>query len=521
MVFGMKKSFICILAVLLCISLLGGCGCAPTDEARDYPVLQEGGKGVVSLPLTHFDTFNPVLTQSDTVLDAMQLVYDSLYRRAADGTVQPLLATATEISPDGLVYTVYLRNDVRWHDGELFSAYDVSYTLDAIAACETSKLRGCLQGIASYTAKSNFVCEFVLSAPDSCFTDRLTFPVIPRSTDCSAIYEDFMPIGTSAYRYVETSKSRTHLLCRSKDCTSVVAGPVEEVVLKEIPAADNLMYALESREIEAVHVDAAYLRTYSAKGNVRTMPYTNRNFSFLGINAIDVLADKNVRKALSMVIDRETINTNVLFGRFTVSDSPFLWEKSAEETPEATPVEAAQLLETAGYAQNEDGKWKRETEEGIMTLSVSILVNLENKVRCAVAEEIAKQLRAFGIGAYVDKTDFETYTMRVDAREYNLFLGETVLETDMDVSVFVGSWARFASPVGQNMDRLLYNARVAVTPESKATAFRALADGIADEMPVISLGFGQNAVVVNDRIRGEITPVYQNIFCDFATWDAA
>ena len=518
----MKKRITFTIAILLCAALLAGCGCAPTKPQQQHAVYKEGGAGVISLPLTYFDTFNPVLTQSETVLDAMTLVYDSLYRRGADGQMQPLLAAQTEVSADGLTYTVHLRNDVRWHNGDMFSAYDVSYTLAAIAAAESSQLKGCLSGIAAHTAKSNFVYEFTLIEPNSCFIDQLDFPVIRRGTDCTAVQADYVPMGTSAYYYIDTDRSRAHILGKNQNCTTVVAGAIEEIVLKEIPAADNLMYALESREVEAVHVDTKQLRTYSAKGNVTTVPYVNRNFTFLGMKAEGALADKQVRRALSLILDRDAIKTNAMFGRFVPSTLPFVPGSNINPMDETQPAEdAATLLTAAGYAQTSEGTWQTETEEGVQNLSVSILDDADNEVRSAAAEEIAKQFKAFGIGVSIDKTDFETYTMRVDAREYNMFLGETLLATDLDVSAFVGIWARFASPVGQNMDTLLYNARAAVTPEDKETAFLALADAISDEVPVISVGFGQNAVIINDRIDGEICPVYQNIYCDFALWDAA
>ncbi len=430
----MKKSIVFIISIWICVAVLGGCGCARQEEGGVRVHYKEGGTGVISLPLTHFDTFNPVLTQSDTVLDAMTLVYDSLYRRAADGRMEPVLATKTEISADGLVYTVHLRNDVRWHNGDLFSAYDVSYTLSAIENAPASKLKGYLAGIASYTAKSNFVFELTLTAPNSCFIERLDFPVIARKTDCTAVQADYVPNGTSAYRYAPSVPGRIHILEKNPDCVTQTTGKVEQVVLKELPRAADRMYALESREIEAVHVDTAQLRTYSPKGNVVTFPYTNREFTFLGINAQGALADKQVRGALSAILDREAIKNNAMFGRFVTSTLPFLpgsaYHPAATEKP-APDAEA--LLTAAGYEKAANGSWQKETEAGMETLSVSVLVNADNDVRVATAEEIAKQFNAFGIGTSVEKTDFDTYNLRVEAREYTLFLGEVLLLDDLDV----------------------------------------------------------------------------------------
>lgn len=519
----MKKSIALILSTLICIAVLCGCGCARRDGEGDNVIYKEGGAGVISLPLTHFDTFNPVLTQSDTVLDAMSLVYDSLYRRGSDGVVVPVLAVKTDISADGLVYTVQLREDVQWHDGETFCAYDVSYTLSAIEKAESSKLKPYLYGIADYTAKSNYVLEIKLTAPNSCFIEQLDFPVLQRGTDCTAVQADYVPIGTSAYRYAPTAPGKAHVLEKNPSCTTAQQGEIAQVVLKEIPSAEHVMYALESREIEAVHVDAEHLRTYSPKGNVTTYPYTNRNFTFLGIKAEGALADKQVRRAISLVLNREEISKNALFGRLTASSLPFLPGSAYNLPPteDANAEDPTTLLTAAGYEKATDGRWEKETEDGgVQRLYVSVLVNQENEVRCATAKEIVRQLTAFGIGADVIQTDFETYSLRVEEREYSMFLGETVLGDDLDVSVFAGTDARFASPVGARMDQLLYNAQTAVTQSGRDAAFLELADAFADEMPIISVGFGQNAVIVNDRIEGEMAPVHGNPFAGFSAWVA-
>lgn len=518
----MKRILALCIAVIIGVCVLGGCGCARRDGDGDRITYKEGGAGVVSLPLTHFDTFNPVLTQSDTVLDAMHLVYDSLYHRDSDGVLAPVLAVKTDISADGLVYTVQLRDDVQWHDGKLFSAYDVSYTLSAIEKAESSKLKPYLYGIAGYTAKSNFVFEIRLTEANSCFIEQLDFPVIQRGTDCTAVQADYVPIGTSAYRYAPTAPGKAHVLEKSPRCVTQQQGKIEQVVLKELPRAENVMYALENREIEAVHVDTEQLLSYSPKGNVITLPYTNRRFAFLGINAEGALADKQVRRAVSLVLNREEISKNAMFGRLTASALPFLpgsaYNLPAEEN--ATPEDPAAVLEAAGYTKSADGRWEKETEEGVQRLYLPILVNQENEVRCAVAAEIAKQLRAFGIGAEVQKTDFETYSLWIEEKEYSMFIGETVLGDDLDVSVFIGSGARFASAGSARMDTLYANARSAVTQSAKDMAFLELADAFSDEMPIISIGFRQNAVIVNDRIEGEIAPVYGNVFASFFAWNA-
>ena len=513
----MKKLISLLLAMVMVLGLVA-CGTKNDAPAADAPASAAEPTTLV-YGSGDYDSINPIMNEH---CEIKHLLFDSLVKLDINGEPVASLAESWSYDEATMTYTFQLRNDVKWHDGKLFSAYDVAYTLSAIKKAESSRLKGYLYGIADYTARSNFVFEIQLTAPNSCFIEQLDFPVIQRGTDCTSVQADYVPVGTSAYRYAPALPGKAHVLEKSPNCVTQKQGKIEQVVLKELPRAADAMYALENREIEAVHVDAELLRTYSPKGNVVTFPYTNRRFTFLGINAEGALADKQVRRAISLVLNREEISKNAMFGRLTASELPFLPSSAYNLPPEENTAaeDPAAILEAAGYTKATDGQWEKETEEGIQRLYIPILVNQENEVRCAAAAEIVKQLRAFGIGAEVRKTDFETYNLWVEEREYSMFIGETLLADDLDVLVFIGSGARFASAGSARMDTLYANAQTAVTQSDKAAAFLELADAFSDEMPIISIGFGQNAVIVNDRIEGEIIPAYGNAFASFFAWNA-
>ncbi len=59
----------------------------------------------------------------------MGLIFDTLIERAAEGMV-PWLAEDWDISDDGKVYTFHLRRDVKWHDGQDFTANDVVFSVN-------------------------------------------------------------------------------------------------------------------------------------------------------------------------------------------------------------------------------------------------------------------------------------------------------------------------------------------------------------------------------------------------------
>ncbi|MGI8426592.1 MAG: ABC transporter substrate-binding protein, partial [Actinomycetota bacterium] len=64
----------------------------------------------------------------------MVFLYDTLLLADSTGAIIPWLASRHEVSPDGLVHSFELRENVRWHDGRPFSADDVAFTFDYFAA---------------------------------------------------------------------------------------------------------------------------------------------------------------------------------------------------------------------------------------------------------------------------------------------------------------------------------------------------------------------------------------------------
>ena len=81
-----------------------------------------------------------------------QSLYDPLWKMNTDGTKNYYIAESCDVSEDGTVYTVKLREDVYWHDGEQFTADDVIYTLDWLANPDC----GALQAAAAYKVDGEF-----------------------------------------------------------------------------------------------------------------------------------------------------------------------------------------------------------------------------------------------------------------------------------------------------------------------------------------------------------------------------
>jgi peptide/nickel transport system substrate-binding protein len=117
----------CIAAAGVLGGLVLGCSQGGSEDR-----LRRGDRLITAM-ISDPKTFNPLLTTDSASSLAVSDVFDTLVRVNPRTTLpEPLLAERWEHDESGTVWTFHLRRDVRWHDGQPFTAADVAFTLEAI-----------------------------------------------------------------------------------------------------------------------------------------------------------------------------------------------------------------------------------------------------------------------------------------------------------------------------------------------------------------------------------------------------
>ena len=112
----MKKIFVLLLALAMILSL-AACG---SEEAKGSTLVYGSGD---------YDSINPIMNEH---CEIKHLLFDSLVKLNKDGEPVASLAEGWTYDDETLTYTFKLRSDVKWHDGEAFTAEDVKFTIEAI-----------------------------------------------------------------------------------------------------------------------------------------------------------------------------------------------------------------------------------------------------------------------------------------------------------------------------------------------------------------------------------------------------
>ena len=466
-------------------------------------------------------TINPILCHFNPVdRDLAALIYNGLTRADEGGMIRPDLARRWEVTDDGLVYTFYLRDDVRWHDGAPFTARDVGATIQAI---QDQHFQGApfladmwrtvtVEGLGPHTIR------FVLQEPYAPFLEHTTIGILPAHLIEGITAQllpkaqfNTQPIGTGPFRVAEVDA--THIFLEANPAYYGRRPYLDKIEFLFYPDYPSIFAAHRRGEVAGIsrvlpeHLDMVRedqtLNLYSA-------PLSGYSLVFLNL-ARPVFKDREVRQALLWGLDRQGIVDEVLGGQGIVIHSPIMansWAYAPDLTQyERDPKAAIQLLEDAGW-EDRDGDGVRE-KDGV-SLRFTLSTNADNQHRVRMVREIASQLAEIGVLVVPETLDWQDLVgSHLRTREYDATLyGWSLLPSDPDLyphwhSTQIGEDGQnYTGYVNVEADRLLEQARRAVDITERGELSRRFQEIFAEDVPSLLLYQPVYNYAVDQRVRG-------------------
>jgi peptide/nickel transport system substrate-binding protein len=291
-------------------------------------------------------------------------LHDALVKPMPGNLITPSLALSWTASPDGLVYEFKLRQGVRFHNGDPFTAEDVKFSFE--------RAKGTLlkERVKEARIVDPHTVRFVLHRPWPDFMAvygtlaSAAGWITPKKYFEQVGPDGFKqhPIGLGPYKFVGMKPGIELIMEANEDYWRKVPS-VKRLVFQSIPDATTRLAALKRGE-----VDVAYLLERELGESLRNDPDNTLVFSGgIATFFLDFLDmwdpkspwhDQRVRKAASLAIDRQTLNeadnlgASRLNGNVVLSGFPFAWPIEADPYD---PERAKKLLAEAGYPNGFDG----------------------------------------------------------------------------------------------------------------------------------------------------------------------
>ncbi|MBC3889065.1 diguanylate phosphodiesterase [Acetobacterium paludosum] len=441
----------------------------------------------------------------------MALIFDSLVKTDTDSNLIPKLAIEWQASDDGLVYTLKLRPDVKWNDGEAFTAEDVVFsynyqkTYPTVSAADFSK-------IASMEVADPQTVKITITEANAKFLTTLTgFMIIPKHvwetvTDPNNYQDAKAVVGTGPYKLTDYSKELGSYRYVINEYFWGSEPKVKE--LKFIPVSEEIL-AFEQGDVDRISITPDVLDRFENNDEYEVMQYvtTWAYRLYFNMNTQPEFANVTFRQALAYAINRQDLVDKIERGA-AVPGNPGvlhptnkLYNKDVEQYPYDTK-KAEELLDSIGF-KDTDGDKIRENASG-EKLSFMLLAD-EGSAR--LADLIKQDLSLVGIEINVQTTDTKSRDARFAAGDFEMVINGSGGGEDLSEITNIKKSAKATSTTAQvigynnpEVDRL-YTAQLNATdPAEQLKLSGELQSIVAQELPKLTLYYTNTIAVHRPKV---------------------
>ena len=517
------------LGAFLIVSALSGLYALERSLLVEVPA--QGGtlqEGVVGSPRF----VSPLLALSDADRDLVALTYSGLMGIGMDGTLTPVLAERYEIAEDGKTYTFVLRENLTFSDGTPLSAEDVVFTVEkAQDPALKSPERANWDGIGVEALDPRTV-RFTLSKSYAPFLENTTLGILPARLWRNVSAEEF-PFSTLQTEPVGAGPFTVSYVSRN------TSGIIEEYVLSAFdsyalgrPYLDEMRFRFFSQESDLAKalgtgaVESAYgipdARALSA-------PYSRVFGVFWNSDENPVFARPEVRKALSVAIDRNGIVRDVLGGFATAIKGPMPpggHTALESETAEERIRSAKETLEKSGWTYDTETRaWKQSKDK--LVLSITLKTSNVPELK-AVATKIRDDWQLLGVPVSIELYEPGDLNQNViRPRAYSALLFGMVVGRDRDLFAFWHSSQRndpglnIALYANRSVDTLIEQARGENDAVARERSLVKIDEAIAADYPAAFTHSPDFLYTMPEDVRGVSLPQItapSDRFASVASW---
>lgn len=406
------------------------------------------------------------------VLTVNRQLYDALtWFDDATGELQPHLATSWEAGENGWVFK--LRNDVKFHDGEQFTAEDVKATVEKVLAGK-GPIRPILEGVEAVNVIDDFTVEFRTARPLGPLPNNLALLGIAPAHLFEKENYHASPVGTGPFKFESFSPGQ-ELVLTANDTYWKGAPGVEKLVFVEIPEETTRITALDTGEIDLTwsFSSTGYERLVKNEALQVDTVESFINYEMLFNWERKPLDDPRVREALALAINDEAIFTSLLGPLSAASTAPLpptVFGHAEIGSWNYDPERAKKLLEEAGYGPGElrlvllGRSQKNENDVGLAMIS--------DWAKVGVVVEPRYMELATWAQAYVSKDfDLSLITKPTNTGDADWTLGRLYLSTSNRVPC-----------ANEELDRHILDGRESTNPAVRLAAYEKALRYIHEEL---------------------------------------
>ncbi|PYE52709.1 ABC transporter substrate-binding protein [Deinococcus yavapaiensis] len=471
---------------------------------------------VLKLPLINDPIMNPLVAPDLGSILVNKVIFPGLVRPNEDLQPEPDLAASWRVTNNGLTYTFNLRQNVKWHDGQPFTADDVVFTFKTIINPQSgSRLVSDFNSIKDVVAVNRNTVRFTLSKPFAPFLILLghNAGIVPKhlleGKDLNN-YNAFnrqMPIGTGPYKVSRVVPGASITLVPNPDYYG--AKPkLDGITFRVVPDINTQVAQLRSGELDWVNVEPFNLAALQNDPNVRIKQADAVQHFLVFFNLKNPLfKDAKVRQAMQYAVNRKAIIEGVLRGYAdypvgTIPTALRAYFNKSIKPVQFDPNRALQILAQAGWKRNAQGTLVNAKGE---PFKFSLMVDRGNPTREQAALAVQQDLKRIGMDVTLQTLEFGTLvrdfllTGKYDA---NLIWWTTAPDPDQYSYYATGQSNNQAFYSNSQADELLRRGRETTSLAARKIIYTNLQRLELTDPPVLVLWYPKELQAIRRNLTG-------------------
>lgn len=413
---------------------------------------------ITAMPVD-IDSLNPYKFVGSSTEEVMFNVYEGLVKPTPNGDIKPCIADKYEISNDGLVYTFHIRNNVYFHNNTLLTPSDVVFSIKKM---KELSLQPAFKNIKDISANGDIV-TLKLEKKDASLIYYMITPIVDEQT-----YENIekKANGTGPYM-VSLYKREQRLEFKAFEKYWSTKANIAKVRINIVPNNDTIFMQYLSGELNFIYtVEGKKIGKLKDKTVLR---YPRNMLYILAIN--NKKYDKDIRKALSIAINRQEIKKAVLNGYGKLLDDDKIGDTS--------------ILKN-------------------MEFNLKVPVNI--KMYTDTAQVIKQQLSKVGAKVNILQIEWVSWLQEVYTnRDYDLSLIGFTGKLDKDATFrrYISDYKKNFSNFSNNeYDKLIKEAKITIDHKKRNELYKKAFEILLKENASVFIIDPENIVICDDNIKG-------------------
>ena len=468
---------------------------------------------------------NPILATDSSSSEIAGFLFNGLLKYDKDS--KEIIGDLAEkfYYEDNTTLIFELKHGVKWHDGEDFSAKDVLFTYktlisDRISSPYSAGFRFVkdVEVIDKYRVKVTYKQAY-FKALETWMMGILPEHILKSEKNLMSSKFNTAPIGTGAYKLEQLEHSKNIVLAAFDDYFEGRA-KIDKISFHVIADPMTRFLMLKSAQLDIGTIEPmAFERQLSEKFFKEFNIYEkiSLSYTYLGLNLRrEKFKDADVRRALSLAIDRQELIDILFFKHAKVCTGPFLPGSAAfndsVKVPKTNILEAKRLLKKAGYSESNP-------------FTFEIVTSNSSSIRPYAAQILQHQLKRVGVVVNLRVMEWQAFlNMVVFPHKFDAVLLGWGLSPTPDPYLF---WHKDSDKkggfnlVGYNnpkINKMIEDSQSMIDRDKLAQSWRKMFKIITDDNPYLFL-YIPNSITAVDREIKNIEPALGGIWHNYIEWE--